>query len=224
MRTRASLVIVATCALLITGCGKGSADRAPSTSSTSTGTASTAPAAGGNQLRDEQLKAALLTAQEMPSGFTVDTDEHTGAPNDAKGCATLSGIQPSPGTAHSAQIEFTKGQTGTLVSESLLQQDEAQAKATLNQFATAASGCPTFKSGIISYTLSVLAFPKLGDDTLALHMAGTAAGVPVGIDLVEVRRGGVLMLVANAGVRTVDTALTESVARAALSKVDKTLG
>jgi hypothetical protein len=78
---------------------------------------------------------------------------------------------------------------------------------------------------VTEFRLSALSFPKLGDDTFAVRMSTDAEGLSVVIDVIVVRRSGVMMLLTNAGVGvgTPDSATTETVARKALDKVDKAL-
>jgi hypothetical protein len=51
-------------------------------------------------------------------------------------------------------------------------------------------------------------------------MSADAEGLAVGIDLVVIRRSGVVILILNAGILSPDSAITETVARKALDKVE----
>jgi hypothetical protein len=230
MRRRLFSIAVAVCALVTAGCGAdgSSGDRArtvPQDTATAAHQTGKGPA---KQLSDGQLRAALLTVQDMPTGFTVDTDTSKDSAGTLQGCEQLDGLNQNAGTGLDIEAKFTKGGFGPFVSETLGQKDEKEAKAAVDKFADALSSCKTAKSTgtdgkVTEFHLSPLSFPKLGDDTFALRMSADAEGLTIGIDVIVVRRAGVMLVVLNAGVGSPDSAITETVARKALAKVDKAL-
>jgi hypothetical protein len=81
-------------------------------------------------------------------------------------------------------------------------------------------------SGItIRMKMSSLSFPRFADQTVAVRVTAQATGVAVNMDLVIIRRGGLVIGIMNMRVNAnTDTKLTESTARAALDKINRVLG
>jgi predicted small secreted protein len=230
MRKRHLIIVVAICALFAAGCKANGATN---------GRARTVPqeTASGSprnktdtskRLTEEQLRAALLTINDMPTGFTLDATNKKDSNSNFQGCEQLAGLEQRSDTENGIDVSFTKGGFGPFVSESLGQKTEQGAKDALDKFANAFSACKTVRSigsdgKAIELKLSPLSFPKLGDDTFALRMSGDAEGITVGFDVVVIRRSGVMILILNAGIGSPDSAITETVARKALEKVDKVM-
>jgi hypothetical protein len=120
---------------------------------------------------------------------------------------------------------FSAGSSGPDVSEVLLQYPVSVAKGELAQFAETAAKCGSFPVNyhnlVIKVSITLEAFPSLGDGTVALRISAdviTANNLTVDSDLVAVRRGGTVILVTNAGV-PLDTGLTRTIIAEANAKI-----
>jgi hypothetical protein len=86
-----------------------------------------------------------------------------------------------------------------------------------------ADNCARSAGKVTEFRRGPLSFPRPGDDTFALRISADSEGLSIGIDIIVIRRSGVMLLVMNAGVGSPDGATTETVARKALEKVDEAL-
>ena len=89
----------------------------------------------------------------------------------------------------------------------------------------ALSQCCTFSTkaedgSTVTMDLGPLSFPKLGEETFALRIPADSQGLTLAGDMVVIRQDAVGILITNLALGTVDTQLTETVARTALAKLD----
>jgi hypothetical protein len=232
-------LIAALCAaVLLAACSGSGDDRAQTVPAPTTTAANGAPAETANssdtappseaapadvKLTKAQIKKALLTINDMPTGYSIDSsnDDDDDTPS---GCKPLDSLPDTDQYPDSAEINFTKGSFGPFVGEGITALPEGQAHKLLGELADALSKCSTFSSKnddgtTTKATLQPLSFPKLGDETFAVRLAMDAEGFPLTLDLVVVRSGSNLLLIDNAGIGTVDSSVTESVTRKAVKKL-----
>ena len=170
------------------------------------------------------LNATLLTLKDMPTGFTPDTSSPTG--DDDSGCEPLD--KADAGEQSGVEASFTKGDFGPFIEQSLAQLPIDRAQRSMDQLATVLDKCRTItdvnEDGTkIRFRLSGLSFPRIGDDTFAFRMKADSNGFTMNADVVAIRRGGVLTLIVHLGLGAIDSALTEKIARKALTKIDAAL-
>src|SRR4051794_20058189 len=177
------------------------------------------------------LGARLLTAGDLPIGFTVDTDEVD--PNgeisstDPR-CRPLVDLLNSdgrpPGAVAAADTSFTRSELGPNVATGLAGLPSvAAAQNLLDTAAKAIQGCTrlteTDQDGS-SYDFSVaqLSFPTAGDASDAIRMSADIGGYPAQVDVVLARVGSTLLYVANTGLGDTDSELTQDVVARAVAK------
>lgn len=178
-------------------------------------------AAAHHALGEVDLQAALLTLEDLPPGYAVvpiPTDEDVGA--------TPCGSEGSPRGEADAQVRahFCKGGFGPYISHIVSSFSGVRAKegfeAAIEVFEECRSWTTTDTNGNpATFTISLLSFPKLGDQSYAVTIDAT---YNIGVsrsELVLVRRGNLTFLLVSAiagaaGVQ-VDTSLTRQLAREA---------
>jgi hypothetical protein len=234
--------------LLLAGCGSSGDDRAdtieapepaasapastPAPATTGSGSASTAPSVAPPALGDAQLKKALLTVSEMPTGFTLnkdDQDDSDEAGNDP--CAKKFdkvGDDLKKRKVGDAERHFTKGSFGPLVEQDLVSfEEEDDAKAAIDVVSDLLNECQSFTSldgagAKTTFELAAMSFPKVGDETFAVAISGESDGVSLAAHMVVTRVDQSLQLVVLAGL-TADADETEAIVRAGAKKLDKTV-
>lgn len=181
-------------------------------------------------LTAEQARSALLVAADLPTGWIAEPD--TGAPKkDSSGdydqCPAYDAVMQRVSRADDVSAEFT-APDGSDVSEALLPLAETDAQGMLADFSEAVTACKKLTtqmdSGVaFDMYFTALSFPQLADETFAFRTTATVFGRTVNLDMAVVRRGGVLVFIVQQAGEAIDTALTEEVARRAVTKVDAAL-
>jgi len=192
--------------LLLSGCGSSAPAAAPR-----------APGPTGDAAAQRGLARALLTSAEMPLGF--ERQDGSGAAS-AIGCAGIDRLYLATGTAARATVSFAHVISDAFVNETVsTAADAGAASAGVEAFRRAATDCRTFAGAQnMSYRVTALAFPRLGDGSAALRVSGgVRESRPV--DLVAVRVGPTVVVIANANSGRVDTDLTRTVVARAVEKV-----
>ena len=171
-------------------------------------------------LTQEEVTAALLTIDDMPAGFSLGT---TPDDNGRGVCGQPAASSVVPSLAE-ARISFTRGAAGPVVQQVSASYEQAKAveyMAKVRESSTCTTYADEEADGIVSNnTVAEVSFPKLGDDTLALRV-GNDHGLNA--DIVFIRIGDTVTRVGVAGL-TIDSALTEEVARKAEAKMKDRLG
>lgn len=165
------------------------------------------------------LQRVLLTLDDMPTGFTIDTPSSgTGS----QPCGKSTELRAR--AAQTVEADFTKGGLGPFISETLGTYKSGEAKDAFDGARKLFEDCRTWtepdKDGkTTEYKIAPLSFPKLGDQTYAIRMDIKGGGFVGQADLVFVRRGDTILLIGNGigglGLATVDSTLTEQMARKA---------
>jgi hypothetical protein len=188
---------------------------------------------GDKTLSQAQLQAALLTVQDLPTGYTLDTaasDEDEDEDEDlnpaSDDCAARfealdeSNVEP----AAEAAVDFEGGFGVVLQQELSSYEDEKDLSEAFEEFATLASDCPSFKDTdadtgeTTEFTLGSLSFPKLGDDTLAFAVSIKTPDFEGKLNLVIVQLGRNIMYIGQGGL-SADAAVLEQAARTGLQKL-----
>lgn len=221
----------------LVGCGGSSAgnDRATTIAPKGTSGAS-APKAlkpSDKTLTEAQLKAALITVADVPTGYKAmppsltQDDSRAFAPGSCGArFQALSSKHNSDAGPKAQEAKFQGPGLGTLLSESADSYKSASdIKARANQFVAVVNDCPNFtttnaKGEKVDFTLSALSFPKLGDQTVSFGLSGKTSTLTVQLDVVFVRVGNSAAFFQQGGLAT-DAAALESGARAGVAKLQK---
>lgn len=177
----------------------------------------------------EQLRRALLTDDDLPPGWQALG--YLAEPNDpvrVEDCPRLTWLY----SLMEREVEVLFGhepvsESGPALVEWLAWKGVTEADALMDEVAAVVRDCPHalvdsgFRGSVV--TLAPLPFPALGDRTYALRMTITGDR-RTELDQVFVRTAGLLVVVRHvAPGGEVDTVMTETVARRALEKVQRTL-
>lgn len=206
-----------TLVLVVSSCG-GADDRADTIEgrTTTSAAATVDPTAPSGPLNEAQLSAALLTIEDMETGFAADTDQDEGKEGVCNKPAT-STVVPS---FAEAKVVFSKGTFGPFVQQITASYDASDgAQLYMAEFRKAAGSCTSYvqtdDDGEKTITkITALAFPRLGDDTFALRFSTDQAKG----DVVLVRVGNTMTRVSVVGL-AIDSTLTERMGRKAVAKV-----
>lgn len=225
-------VIVVTAALYLAGAG-----------CTAAGYSGSARAMPPPVRSQAELSAALLRVEDLPGGYTVepagdappDQSGTGGQGGGAEPCADvfdqLRGGDPdlSRIASSSAGVEFSKGEVGPFLQQSLLSTgDRAGLRAAVDAFRQLPTLCGEFterdEQGSFTLKLSEATFATLGDETVAVKLDAHGKGEEIDVTLagymVLIRTGSTVCLLIHFGIPGVDRAETETVARAAVAKLD----
>jgi hypothetical protein len=172
-------------------------------------------AAGGpTGMTQQQAEKALLTQAELPLGFER---EDGGGDTSAIGCAGIDRLYlPQDSTAR-ATVSFDHALSSAFVNETIAVQP-GKAAANVDGFRRAAQDCRTFSGSGQQYQVAALTgIPAYGDATAGLRITSRLAEARP-VELVAVRLGDTVVLVANARAGTVDTDLTSTIVARAVQK------
>lgn len=234
MKIRYAAALAMSLTMVTVGCGGGDSasdgDRARTIQAPENEAPADLKSDGDKTLTEAQLKSALLTVPDLPTGYKAGTveqdDSETDAGNDecAKKFDALD--EGSDDEAAKAEASF-EGGFGIVLEQSLKSyEDEDQAQ--FGDIIEVLSDCPSFTSTDADGTktefkLSALSFPKLGDDTLALALTGKTPDFAIVLNLVIVRLGRNVIFVSQGGL-TADAAVLEQVTRKGLDKLATVAG
>lgn len=241
--TIGKLLIVASFACVLVVACNGESDRATTIQPTETSsqqtpasdetattveTAGPSPTASEDQIA-ERLGGALLTIEDMPTGWTVspadeDDDDETpicGIESGAFGDEALDRL-----TAN-----FQQSELGPFLAQIIDRFAEGEAKGIMTEFGDAFGSCTEFvdvdeDGEETSWRLSPLSFPNIGDETFAFRMSTTVAILGfVELDFVVWRRGDVVEVIGHVstGFEGIDSEQTESFVRRADDKLREIL-
>lgn len=187
---------------------------------------------GEKTLTEAELQAALLTVQDLPTGYTVGaSDEEEEDRSTAGGSDECSAKFEALGEADEqdvsaeAEASFEGPSLGTILEQGLESyEDEDVPQQRFDDVLAVLSECPTFSDtddagSKTDYTVSSLSFPKMGDDTIALNIKVATSEFDGTVNFVVVRLGRNVMSVAQGGltadVPTLELAVTKGLAKLA---------
>jgi hypothetical protein len=230
VRRFSAFALVAALGLIGTGC-------------TAAGPAGVARALPPPVLTQAELSAALLRAEDLPDGYTLqpipesppDESDTSGQGGGVEPCADvfdqLRGGEPalSAIAAGTAEAEFSKGDDGPFLQQGLLSSaNRAGLRSAVEAFRQLPTVCGEFtendEQGTFVMRLSPARFPALGDESVAIRLdaTGTTEGATVALGgyLVLIRVGATVCILIHFGIPSVDVAETEKVARAAVARLE----
>jgi hypothetical protein len=202
---RRAAIVAAMLSVTLAGCGS---DRAGPPPAAGPGGAPAGPT-------QQQLQRALLTQAELPLGFErQDSGEAT-----AIGCAGIDRLYLAQDTTARATASFGHSITSAFVNETIAVQP-GKAAANVDGFRRATRDCRSFAgAGQIQYQVSALpGIPTYGDGTAAVRVTSRLREARP-VELVAVRLGDAVVLVAHAEARSVDTDLTRTIVARAVAKM-----
>jgi hypothetical protein len=231
--TRTITAVTTALVLSLAGCSGGDGDDRARTVTPAT-TAPTEEINGGGEeaLTEAQLKAALLTVADLPTGYTAaadddedeDEDDSKTTGEDAECSERFAALDASEDQAVATADADFEGGFGVILEQDLSSFDDEDAlKDSVDNVVDVLSDCPSFTDtddeGVTTeFTIGQLSFPKLGDDTVALAVTGKSQDFDIRANLVVVRLGRNLMIVTQGGL-TVDPAALEKATRTGLQKL-----
>jgi hypothetical protein len=180
-----------------------------------------------------QMKAALLTAEELPGGGYRPQDAggnplgnvSTSDDNPFGACAASAvprasaSADPSrsPVEVVSVQAAYQKGLTG--VSETITLSDAQTANDSVDAFVSALAECDRFELGPVEMRMARLDFDQVGDSSAAFRFSALMGFVTVYGHLVVVQYADLLITVTSAGAAEIDVEETRALVELALAKV-----
>ena len=158
-------------------------------------------------LTAEQAQAALLTVDDLPTGWTVEASgpavEEPATTTEPPACAALfEGLDAVPPVAE-AEATFSAGPLGPVIEQAVAGYDTPAAPL-VEAAASAFDQCSQLTSidaagQRTELTAAPLSFPELGDATLALRLVGEVEGLAVTADAVYVAVGDDAVYLVSAG-------------------------
>ena len=245
----ASLPIVLISALAITACGVEREQQAvtvarttePSAHATEEQSAAaaiepqpSAPAepksAAGRSLTEEQLRAALPTVQDFPSGWSQEqVDETEDESQDdvvtPPECQAVFDAMASDDVEPAAEVtaEFAQGPLGPFLTVGISSHESDVDPSHLDSAVEALGSCPQFtvtdSESTVDFNVSPLSFSNPGDRTLALRLDAETEDLELVVDQVLVIVGANVVSLASAGFETIDAATLEALAQTTVAKL-----
>lgn len=229
---RRSILLASVLALISTACG--GEDRAQTLEAEPT----EVPAE--QVVTDEAtLRQALLTIEDLPTGWTTAAEEEGATEEEPAPC----GIEPTEEETTSVEEHFQKGELEDQLMVSVSAFDNAgDAEAALQEFRTQLQNCreweDTDDEGThFAWALSPLSFPNLGEETVAFRVSADITGNEEGFeitasmvgDMIVVRRVNAVSGVFHFGLglfgpAEIDSEQTETFARKADEKLSSAFG
>jgi hypothetical protein len=218
------MAVVAIAAVL-TGCGGSTPERADTVPGPSPG----GTGQDGDQATQRQIESALLTTQDMPTGWTSvpldDADASTVDRTDPAHCAVLFDDWADDAIAK-AEVAFGPSGGGDAFGEVALAYRDRSAVDEVQRFADAINQCPQFTAtttdGItVDYEAAPLSFPNLGDRTLALSLRSSAGGSDYVLDMIWVAMGQYGLTLVGVGL---DGNQLEQLSTAAVDRLTSVIG
>lgn len=231
--------LLAAALLVLSGCAEERSSRAQTVDPPSESSAATEPApaessaaepddAAGEQLTQEQADAALLTVQDLPTGWTTDpAAEEDDGPDDitepAECAQIFQALEDQQDPVAQAEADFTAGGFGPFLSQSVSSFDDSTTDA-LAAVTEALNACPTFTSidadGVrAEFTAAPLSFPNVGDSTVAVRLSASTEDFDLAFDVVAVSLGNNGMTIVAGGLTPMDGVQLEQVVRAGVSRI-----
>ncbi len=218
------IAIAAACCLLLGGCGA------------SAGPDQTATA---DPLSETQIKKALLTIDDLPSGFSKDPDlalDEEGSADDVtqgtKQCRDLLSALNDENRGKpfgEGQVGFKEGDAGPFIEEQVTSFEGSTIKKSMATLREAFASCKEFQTkdseGVVTeFTVAPMTFPDLGDDSIAVQLGAIESSVDfeIAMSLVVVRVDQNVVLLGNYGLGSgLGGGKFESIARTAVDKVSQ---
>jgi hypothetical protein len=204
----------------------------PSADSTATDQPVALESGAGAKLTHDQATAALLTVEELPSGYSLDTSKDEDDSDDKIAPARCQELFDRLEDAHKqdpvakAQAKFTTGSVfGTVLDQSIGSYDDEISEDFLVTLAQTLSHCPdvtsTDKDGVeTTFTMAPMSMANLGDQTLALRMTAEREGFTFHLSVAMVVIGHNLVTLGGGGLTGMDGAQLEQIGKKAINKLE----
>lgn len=192
----------------------------------------------GKQLTQAQIDKALLTVDDMPSGWAVSEQEEEEEEADEdeviepEKCAeVLDAFEASTDEEPAAEgdIDFSNGGPfGMQLTHTIESHEEPLAGDQLVKVADALEACPEFtftdaEGTVTKVKASAMSFPNLGDETLALSFDMEVDEFEITMSVVTVAIGHNTVSVLGGGFTGVPGKQMETISRKAVDKLEKTV-
>ncbi|MCH8562031.1 hypothetical protein LTI14_02170 [Nesterenkonia sp. YGD6] len=202
MRRNALIAGLASLTLVLGACGGDSEDRArtidPAASEAPNGESENSPDAEVGS-GDLDVEAALLTLDDMPTGWTKDPDESSDDTDDDAALCELELLEDF-GAVDTASADFSAGDFGPLLSHTVAVFDDDDAERGLEAFTEAFNTCDEWteetEDGPLTFRPTPVSFPSFGDGTLAVRIDVESEMVDMTMDMITWRQANTLSLIA----------------------------
>lgn len=161
-----------------------------------------------------QLKAALLSADDLPAGFIERPLTSRNLPTDLSGCPRLRDLM-ARGARPQAQAEFFRPPLGPWIDEAIMQPAHGSANEVASRLAAA---LVTEEDQRVRLTLSPAEPPQPSGRTHAWQASGTLRGLRLRMRIVLANTGRSVLLITAAGPRTAGLDLIDRLAATAAHK------
>jgi hypothetical protein len=168
------------------------------------------------------LTALVLRRRDLPRGFVSRPLTSRNLPSELTGCRRLQQLTGHAIGRHE-QVEFFRLPIGPWLDEAVMVPAHGSAAELSAALAKAIAGCAavtvTEEGERVRLSLAPGAAIAAGQEAHAFRAGGKFGGIPLRMDIVLIRSGGVVMLLTNTALAgTIDSALTTTVARAAAAR------
>ncbi len=174
----------------------------------------------------DELQRALLTLDDMPSGWAVVPQGEDSQDNEESGNSFLCGeeLEIDANTLTSAEIQFKGGELAPILYHGVAVYPEGEAKRLFTEFTGILESCQDWQDeDEYTWHAAEMSFPEFGSDSAAYRIS--TSDVPfIGVleaQIILIRDGNFLILVMHAdiGLDGVDTEQTEKFTRQANDKL-----
>ncbi|GAA2088716.1 hypothetical protein GCM10009801_52560 [Streptomyces albiaxialis] len=227
-RTTAALAVLVLALVPTAGCGGDES----SSSGGSGSSPSASPTRPPGALSKAELKKALLTEQDFPSGWAATdlgaSDKAGDLGADNKQCQGLLDAVSGDKSRTEATRDFEKSESGPFVSNGVASYGKSGAKKALRDFKRLSSRCKGFTSkgggGAVTFTVAPMTLPAFGDESAGLRLTGRAKGGPadglaLSMQLLVARVGPSTTGVAHMSVLGPDGKITSKLMRRAVERL-----
>jgi hypothetical protein len=200
----AAVVLVA-----VAACSGGSDDRAQTVSTPPGSPAVTAapasPSSDAESSRDAHsadAETALLTVQDMPTGWSPQPSDSSFGGGDTSFCQQQTVGQFEP--VSEASRQFSAGNMGPFAAHAVAVFEDGQAQQALDAMLDAVDSCDQWREytneGLTTHRISPVSFPIFGDQTVAVRLTTENEMMSVTGDMIAWRRDDALSVVFVAAV------------------------
>ncbi|MGJ9372553.1 hypothetical protein [Nesterenkonia sp. CF4.4] len=206
MRRNALIAGLASLTLVLGACGDDGEERAqtidPPPSEAPDGETENAPEPAPES-EHLDVESALLTLEDMPTGWTEESDDASSDTDDDAALCDVELIGDAE-AVDDASAEFSAGDFGPLLSHTVAVFDDDEAEQALEAFTEALSNCNEWteesEDGPLTFRPAPLSFPSFGDDTLAIRFNVASEMVDMTMDMIAWRQANTINLIAVAEV------------------------
>lgn len=174
----------------------------------------------------ERLPEALLTLEDMPTGWTVSPTEEDEEDDDGSEICGVASGQFAEDASARVTANFQESEFGPLLAQIIDLFADGNAKRVVAEFSDAFGSCTEWTDidedgNETTWRLSPLSFPKFGDETFAFRMSTVTFLGAVELDFIVWRRGDIVEVIGHTtiGLEGVDSEQTEAFVQRADGKL-----